>query len=139
MISMSRWKCIVALGIAGGAGGEAQQRHVVASGLHRLEAHRLGQRQPVELGIVIGGAVEADHLGDEPVFLGAGDHFVHQPCVAQRQRDLRLVDDLAKLHGAQHRHGVDHHRAGLGRRQPDATIAGLLAERISTRLPGLTP
>jgi hypothetical protein len=54
-------------------------------------------------------------------------------------RDLGLVDDLGQLPGAQHRHGVDHHRARLGRRQPAATIAGLLAERISTRLPGLTP
>ncbi len=32
--------------------------------------------------------------------------------------DLGLVDDAAKLARPQHRHGVDHHGADLGRRQP---------------------
>ena len=34
------------------------------------------------------------------------------------RRDLGLVDDLAELAGAQHRHGVDHHGAGLGGGEP---------------------
>jgi hypothetical protein len=52
------------------------------------------------------------------IVLGAGDHLVHQPRVAERERDFGLVDDLGKLACAQHRHGVDHHRARLGRGQP---------------------
>ncbi len=95
-----------------------KQRDVVAPGLHRVESHGLAQRDAVELGVVIGGAVEADHLLEEFAGLGAGDQLVHQPGVAQRQRDLGLVDDLAELAGAQHRHGVDDDGAGLGRRQP---------------------
>ena len=53
------------LGLAGGAGGEAEQRDVVAAGLHRVEGHGLAQRDAVKLGVVIGGAVEADHLLEE--------------------------------------------------------------------------
>ena len=93
----------------------------------------------VKFGVVVGGAVEADHLFEEAAVLGAGDHLVHQARVAQRQRDLGLVDDLGEFAGPQHRHGVDHDRAGLGGASQQATIAGLLAERISTRLPGFTP
>ena len=81
---------------AGRAGGEAEQRDVVAAGRHRLEAHRLVERDAVELGVVVGGAVEADHLLQEAAVLGAGDHLVHQPGVAERQRDLGLVDDLRR-------------------------------------------
>ena len=90
------------LGLAGGAGREAEQRDVVAAGLHRVEGHGFAERDAVELGIVIGGAVEADHLLEVFAGLGAGDELVHQPGVAQRQRDLGFVDDLAEFAGAQH-------------------------------------
>ena len=80
--------------------------------------HRLAQRDAVELGVVIGGAVEADHLLEEFRGLGAGGELVHQPRVAQRQRHLGLVDDFGQFAGAQHRHGVDHHGAGLGGGEP---------------------
>ena len=106
------------LGHAGRAGGEAEQRDIVAAGRHRLETHRLVQRHAVEFGVVVGRSVEADDLLQEAAVLGAGDHFVHQPGVAERQRDLRLVDDLHQFAGAQHRHCVDHDSAGLGRGQP---------------------
>ena len=103
---------------AGRAGGEAEQGDIVAAGAHRIEGRRLGERGAIELGVVAGGAVEADDLLQEAAVLGAGDHVVHQARVAQRQRGLRLVDNLGDFTGAQHRHGVDHDRTGLGGRKP---------------------
>ena len=85
------------LRLAGGAGGEAEQRDVVAAGLDRVEAHRLAQRDPVELGVMVRGAVEIDDLLEELAGLGAGDEFVGDAAVGQRQRDLRLVDDLGQV------------------------------------------
>ncbi len=67
---------------------------------------------------MIAGAVEAHHLVQKAAVLGAGHQLVGHPAVAQRQADFGLFDDLRELAGAQHRHGVDHHRARLGRRQP---------------------
>ena len=134
------------LGLAGGAGRKAEQRDVVAAGLDRVEGHGFAERDAVELGIVIGGAVEADHLLEIFAGLGAGDELVHQPRVAQRQRDLGLVDDLAEFAGAQHRHGIDDDGAGFGRRQParhhrrivrradQNAIAGLDAEILDQRV-----
>ena len=128
------------LRLAGRAGGEAEQRDVVAAGRHRLEAHRLVERDAVELGVVVGGAVEADHLLQEAAVLGAGDQLVHQPRVAERERDLGLVDDLASSSPARSIGMVLTTTApALVAASQQATIAGLLAERISTRLPGLTP
>ena len=106
------------LGFAGGAGGEAEQSDVVAPGRHRVELHRLVERDAVELGIVIGGAVEIDNLLEEFAGLGAGDQLVGDAAIGQSQRDLGLVDDLAELAGAQHRHGVDDDRACLGGGEP---------------------
>ena len=62
---------------------------------HGLEAHRLVERDAVELGVVVGGAVEADDLLQEAAVLGAGDQLVQHAAVAERERDLGLVDDLA--------------------------------------------
>ena len=114
--------------------------------LHRVERHGLAQRDAVELGVVIGGAVEADHLFEEFRGLGAGDKLVHQPRVAQRQRHLGLVDDLGEFARAQHRHGVDDDRAGLGGGEParhhrrivggadQDAVAGLDAEILDQRV-----
>ena len=99
-------------------GGESEQRDVVAAGRHRLEADVLVERDAVELGVVVGRAVETYDLLQEAAVLGAGDHLVHQPGVAERQRDLGLVDDLREFAGAQHRHGVDHHSTRLGGCEP---------------------
>ena len=64
------------LRLAGRARREAEQRHVVAPGLHRVELHRLVERDAVELGVVVGRAVETDDLLEESAVLGAGDEFV---------------------------------------------------------------
>ena len=40
-------------------------------------------------------------------------HLFGEACVAQRQRDLRLVERIGDLLGAQQRHGRDHDAAGL--------------------------
>ena len=106
------------LGFAGGARGEPQQRDVVASGRHGLVTDRLVERDPVELGIMVGRTVETDHFPQVFAVFGARDELVHQPGVAERDPDLGFVDDLGQLTGAQHRHRVDHHRAGLRGRQP---------------------
>jgi hypothetical protein len=91
---------------------------VVAAGLHGVEPHRLVQRDAIEFGVVVRGAVEIHHLPEKPAGLGAGHQFIGDAAVGQRQRDLGLVDDLRQFTGTQHRHGVDDDGAGLGRRQP---------------------
>src|SRR5215203_2174142 len=48
----------------------------------------------VQLGVVVGGAIETDDLGEKSTLLRAGHQLVRQPGVAQRDRDLGLVDDL---------------------------------------------
>ena len=134
------------LRLAGGAGGEAEERDIVAAGLHRVERHGFAERNAVELGVVIGGAVEADHLLEELAVLGAGDDLVHQPRVAERERHFRFVDDLAELAGAQQRHRVDDDGARLGRGEPAGdqrrivggadqnAVAGLDAEILDQRM-----
>ncbi len=106
------------LGLAGGAGGEAEQRHVVGGGRHRRERCRLVQRQAVEFGVVVGAAVEGDHPLQEVAVRRTLLQFVEQAAVAQGERHFGLVDDPGELSGAQHRHGVDHHCAGLGGGEP---------------------
>ena len=108
--------------------------------------HRLVERDAIELGIVVGGAVEADDLLEEAAVLGAGHQLVGDAAVAEREADLGLVDDLGQLAGAQQRHGVDGHRAGLGHRQPrrhhrrvvagadQHAVAGLDAEVLDQRV-----
>ena len=125
------------LGHAGRSRGEGEQRDVVAAGRHGLEADRLVERDTVELGIVVGGAVEADHLLEEPAVLGAGDQLVHQPRVAEGERDLGLVDDLRELLRAQHGHGVDDDRAGFCGGQPAGDHGGVVGrtdEHAASRL-----
>ena len=75
---------------------------------------------------MVGGAVEADDLFEERAVLGAGGHLVHQPGVAECNGDLCLVDDLGEFAGAQHRHGVDDHRADLGGGQPAGDHCGVV-------------
>ena len=106
------------LRLAGRSGGEAQQRDVVSPGANRFVANRLVQRDAVQFGVVVGRSIEADHLREEGTVFRARHHLVHQPRVAQRNRDFGLVDDLAQLAGAQHRHRVHHDCARLGRSQP---------------------
>ena len=107
-----------ALRLAGGSAGKADQRHIIAPHRRCGKAHRFRQRHAVKFGIMVGGTVKADHGFDVLRMLGASDHFLHQPRVAERKGDLGLVDDLPQLARAQHRHGIDHHRPCLGRPQP---------------------
>ena len=106
------------LGLARGARREAEQRHIIAAGAHRFEAHGFRQRCPVEFSIVVGGAVKADDAVKEAALLAARDEVFHQPRVAERVGDFSFVDNLGQFASAQHRHGVDDHRTRLGGGQP---------------------
>jgi hypothetical protein len=62
--------------------------------------------------------------------------FVGQPRVAQRMRDLRLVDDLHQLPRAQQRHVPTAMPPAFTTPNQQAASIGELAPRSSTRLPG---
>ena len=113
-------------GHARGARGEAEQRDVVAPCPDGLESHRLVERDAIEFGVVIGGAVEPDDQLQEFAVLGASDQFLRDARVAERERDLRLVDDLRQFAGAQHRHRIDDDGAGLGGGEPDRDHRGIV-------------
>ena len=125
------------LGLASGAGGEGEQGDVVAAGRHRVEPDRLGQGDPVELRVVVGGAVEADDLLQKAARLGAGDQLVHHPGVAEGEPDAGLLDDPRELSGAQHRHGVHHHRPRLGGREPASDHRRVVGGADQHPVPGL--
>ena len=110
----------------GRSGSETKQRHVVAPSLHGIETHRLVECDAVEFGIMVCGSVEADHLLEKAAALGAGDHLVHQPRVAECDGYLRLVDDLGEFTGTQHWHGIDDNRASLGRCKPARDHRGIV-------------
>ena len=140
MISRSRWKCIVAFGSPVVPRREPEQRDVVAPGLHGGELHRLVERDAVELGVVVGGAVEADDAAAETAVLGAGDQFVGDRGVSQSARPISALSTIFVSSPARSSGMVLTTTApALVAASQQATIAGLLAERISTRLPGLTP
>jgi hypothetical protein len=112
---------------------------VVPSGSHRLEGHRLVERDPIELGIVIRGAIEADDAAKHSTVLGARYQFVRDAAVAEGEADLRLVDDRGQLAGAQQRHGVHRHRANLGDGQPRRHHRGVVAGSNQHAVAGLDP
>jgi hypothetical protein len=114
------------------AGREAKQRDIVPSRAYGGEVYRLVEGDAVELGVVVGGAVETDDAFEKAASLGAGDQFIKDARVSKGQFDLGLVDDLRQFSGPQHRHCVD-------AASQQAIIAGLFAERISTRATGFTP
>ena len=103
----------------------------------RVEPHRLVQRHAVELGIMVRRAVEVHDLLEELAGLRAGDQFVGDAAVGQRQRNLGLVDDLAEFTGAQHRHGVDDDGAGLGGRKPGRNQRRVVAGADQDAVAGL--
>ena len=106
------------LRLARGARGKSEQRDVIPAGPDGVEADRLVQGDAVELGIVVRGAVEVDDLLEKPAGLGACHQLVGDAAIGQRQRDLRLVDDLGQFAGAEHRHGVDDDGARFGGAEP---------------------
>ena len=108
------------LRLAGRARGEAQQRHIVASGLDRVELHRLVERDAIELGIVVGGAVEADDARGETRCPWRRRPARRRSRLSHSARPISALSTIGgQLAGAQHRHGVDRDGAGLGGRQPD--------------------
>ena len=70
------------LGRAGCSGGESEQGDVVAARGHGGQGHWLIESEAVELGVVIGGAVEADDAFEKAAVLGAGDQFIEDAGVA---------------------------------------------------------
>ena len=127
------------LGIAGRPRGETQQRHIVATRPGGVIADRLFQRGAVKVGVVICGAVKACNHGQKGAIPRAQGQFLDQTGAAQRMGGFGLVDHLGQFARPQHRHGVDHHRPALVAASQQATMAGLFADRISTRFPGLIP
>ena len=126
-------------GHARGPRGEAQQRDVVATRLDRLEAHRFVERDAIELGVMIGGAVETDHQLEEFAVLGAGDQFLRDARVAERERNFRLSTIFASSPARSIGIVLTTTAPALVAASQIAIIAGLFAERTSTRLPGFTP
>ena len=63
-------------------------------------------------------AVKACSHGQKGAVPRAQGQILDQTGVAQRIGDFGLVDHLGQFARPQHRHGVDHHRPRLGRRQP---------------------
>ena len=86
---------------------------------------------------MVGGAVEADDALEKAASLGAGDQFVEDAGVAQRELDFRLVDDLRQFPGPQHRHGVDDDGAGLGRGEPAGDHRGIVRRADQHPVAGL--
>ncbi len=102
--------------------------------------HRLVERDAVELGVVVGGAVEVDDLLEESAGLGAGDQLVQRcgcriSASAISALSTILVSSPARSIGMV----LTTTAPALVAASQAATSAGLLAERISTRWPGLTP
>jgi hypothetical protein len=110
------------------SGGEPTKMSCgVSSGSHRLEGDRLVERDTIELGIVIRGAIEADDTAEHSAVLGARHQLVRDAAVAEAEADLRLVDDRGQLARAQQRHGVHRDRANLGDGQPRRHHRGVVA------------
>ena len=125
------------LGLAGRTRGEPDQRHIVLAGLNGLETDRLLQREPVELGVVVGRAVETHHGLQRLVGFGAAGQLVHQARVTQRVGDFGLVDVFGEFGRAQHRHGVDDDGADLGRGKPASHHGGVVGRADQHTVAGL--
>ena len=134
----SRWKCIVALRLAGGARGERDQRDVVGRGATLVERGGCLPRQRFEAvgRVVVPEARRARSVGQRG---RVARQLVGQARVAERVRSPRLVDDLGQLLGAQQRHRRDATPPAFITANQQAAIIGLLAPRSSTRLPGTSP
>src|SRR3974390_2266514 len=101
------------LGLAGGAGSESEQGHVITPSVNSVKFDRFIQRNSIELGIMVGSAVEGDNLLEEPAVFSTSHQFVSDAAIAQTELDLCLVDYLAELARAQQWHSVHHDRTGL--------------------------
>ena len=122
---------------AGCAGGESKKRDVITSRSHGGEVDLLVESDTVELGVVVGGAVETDDAFEKMAPLGAGHQFVEDAGVAQREIDFRLVDNLCQFSSPQHRHGVDHDGACLCGREPAGDHRGIFRRADQHPVAGL--
>lgn len=104
------------LGLAGGAAGEGQQRHVVGGGVDGGELRGLARGAGLQT--TFGGHAEVQHLAQHRVGGGGLRQLVGQHGVAQGMRHLRLGDDLAQLLGPQHRHRAHRDAARLHHCKP---------------------
>ena len=117
-----------ALGLAGGARGERDQGDIVGGGRDVLEAGRSSSHAPLELGAATGAAraiERADALAHRRLCARPFE-LLAQALVAQRQRDLRLVDDGRELARPQQRHGRDSDAAGLEHGEPAGHQHGII-------------
>jgi hypothetical protein len=100
-----------ALRLARGAGREGDEADVVGRGVDGFE-HRARPLDHVLERVLAAGAPVDDPL--QPRREGARlVHLVGERRVAERHRDLRLVDRVGDLPGAQQRHGRDDDQPGL--------------------------
>ena len=58
------------------------KRDVVPPRGHGGQGHRLVESEAVKLGVVVGGAIEADDAFEKAAVLGAGDQFIEDAGVA---------------------------------------------------------
>ena len=106
-----------ALGLAGGAGGEADQADVVGRGVAGGEGVVAGLRHQRFERVGRAAAPVDDALRDRrrarrAFSISSASRWSHSA-----EPDLRLRDRIGDLLGAQQRHGRDHHAAGLDHRE----------------------
>jgi hypothetical protein len=106
-----------ALRLAGGAGGEADQAHVVGGRLHGPELGRGPGDERLET--VRRARSPIDHVAQVGRQRPRPLHLVAQAMVAERESDLRLGDRIGDLAGPQQGHGGHHHPARLQDREVD--------------------
>jgi len=119
----SRWKCIVAFA-ARGARRKSQQGHVIPAVLTASKRTGLFQREAIKLGIVFDGRRSSRLALKNRLGLRACDQFVGDAAVAQRERDLRLVEDIGQFAGTKHLAWYLTTTAPAFVAQPRATSAG---------------
>ena len=73
------------LGRAGCSRSESEERDVVAPRWRGGQSHRLVEGEAVKLGVVVGGAIEADDAFEKATVFGAGDQFIEDASVAKRK------------------------------------------------------
>ncbi len=101
-----------ALGLAGGSRCEADQAHVVGSGVARGEGVKsgFGHQRFERVGPAVAPVDDAREIAGRRTSLL---HLVGEPMVAKGEPDFRLRDRIGDFLGAQQRHGRHHHAAGL--------------------------
>lgn len=78
----------------------------------------LGKGCPVQFAIMAVGSVEGDDALEELALATRLHQLIHQPMVAQSQRNFRLFEIFQQFARTHHWHGIDDHSPRLGCRQP---------------------